>query len=196
MKIMTALLLTFFIALSLQAEELKDIFGRVDQMVAAKNYTKALDELTWAKKEIEKMHTAQLKTFFPDQLAGYAGDKFEANNVLGITNLERVYKKSGAPDVTVSLTGGSGGSQAGFGGLAAFGNLAAMMGNQEGSDTFRIDGRTASLTLNPGSNGELTVFLNSGSILKLEMMQNPNGETLKSMAQGLKLGDLESYLKG
>ncbi len=193
-----ALALSVLAAPCLQAEELKDIFARVQQMVEAKNYTKALDEIGWAKKEIEKMNTAQLKNFFPDSLNGYTGDKFEANNILGISNVERTYKKDGSGEVKISLTGGSGGAaQGGFGGLAALGSMAAMMGGQEGSDTFRIDGRTATLNLTPGSsNGELTVFLNSGSILKVEMSQKANGDTLKAMAQALKLNDLDNYLKG
>jgi len=193
-----ALALSLGFSPCLKAEELKDIFGRVQQMVEAKNYTKALDELGWAKKEIEKLNTAQLKTFFPDTLNGYSGDKFEANSILGISNVERTYKKEGAGEIKVSLTGGSGGAaQGGFGGLAALGGMAAMMGGQEGSDTFRIDGRTATLSLPQGSsNGELTVFLNSGSILKVEMFQKANGDTLKAMAQALKLNDLDNYLKG
>lgn len=194
--------LSCFLLLSVtaQAEELNQIFTRVQEMVTAKNYTKALEELSWAKKEIEKMNTSQLKTFFPDQLSGFTGDKFEANNIFGISNVERTYRKTGdAAVVKVSLTGASSGGAAagGFGGLAALGSMAAMMGNQEGSDTFRIDGRTASLTAQPGSKGgELTVFLNGGSILKLELNNSTNTDALKSMATAMNLNDLEKYLRG
>ncbi|MBX7138618.1 MAG: hypothetical protein K1X83_11610 [Oligoflexia bacterium] len=180
------------------AEELKDIFGRVEQYVAAKNYTKALDELSWAKKEIEKLNSGQLKTFFPDELAGFTGDKIESQNMFGITGMERLYKKSGAnTTVKVSLTGGAGGAAGGLGGLAALGSFAAMMGQQQGQDTFRIEGRTATLEEHADSHAaELTVFLNSGSILKLEMQNGTDAAVLKQMAENLKLNDLDAYLKG
>ena len=45
-----------------QAEELKTIFERVNKYVAENNYSKALSELKWAEKELEKM-TDQIKQF-------------------------------------------------------------------------------------------------------------------------------------
>ena len=180
------------------AEDLKEIFKRVDEFVVKNNYPKALEELTWAKKEIEKMHSTKLREFLPDQLAGYTGAKVETNNVLGISNLERRYSKPGDNStIMVSITGGTGGGNSPFSGLAALGSMAAMMGQQEGAETFRIAGRTANLTVNEaGGNGELSIFLDSGSILKVEMNGTANGAALKTMAEGIKIDDLDKYLKG
>lgn len=89
-------------------------------------------------------------------------------------------------------------SAGGFGSLAALGNMAAMMGaQQEGNETIRLDGRTATMELRPENNsGELTIFLNSGSVLKVEMRDGASADSLKSVAQSLKINDLDNYLKG
>ena len=182
------------------AEDINDIFKRVNDLVASKNYTKALEELTWAQKEIEKLNLTQVQSFFPDTLAGFTGAKFEANSALGMTNLERQYSKAGSSEtVKLSLSGSSSGGAAagGLGGLAAFGRMAAMMGGGQGQDTFRISGRTATMQKEDGSDSaQLTVFLDSGSILSLELSNGSDASVLKTMAEALKLNDLDNYLRG
>ncbi len=180
------------------AEDINAIFSKVNELVKAQNYTKALEELGWAKKEIEKMNSQRLTSFFPDSLAGYTGGQTKNNSALGLTQLEKVYNK-GETSVTLTLTGSTGGAGAnsGLGGIAAFGQMAAMM-NQggEGQETFRLAGKTATLVQEPGSDqAELTVFLD-GAMLKLEMNGGAKAEDLKAMANGLKLEDLYTYLKG
>ena len=71
-----------------------------------------------------------------------------------------------------------------------------MMGAQsEGNETFRIGGRTANLAAENG-NPELTIFLNSGSILKLEMLNGSEKEELRQMAEAIKIDELDNYLRG
>ena len=76
------------------AEDLNEIFSRVNQLIEQKNYQKALNELGWAKKEIEKMNGQKLQEFFPNQLGEFSGDKFQTNSALGFTNVERTYKSA------------------------------------------------------------------------------------------------------
>ncbi len=183
------------------AEDINDIFKRVNDFVTAKNYTKALEELTWAQKEIEKLNVTHVQAFFPDSLAGFTGSKFEANSALGMSNIERQYTKTGSEErVKLSLSGSSAGGAGagGLGGLAAFGRMAAMMGGGgQGGDTFRIAGRTATLQQEEGSDSaHLTVFLDSGSILSLELSNGKDSSVLKTMAEALKLNDLDNYLRG
>lgn len=181
------------------SEDINAIFKRVNEFIAQKNYPKAMEELSWANKEIQKMHTEELKNFFPDQVAGFSGQKLEMNSVLGFTNVERNYTKPGSKgSLKVALIGGSGGaSSQGLGGLAQLGRMAAMMGGGQGQDTIRINGRTASLQVQDSSNSaELTVFLDSGSMLQLTMQQDKDSEALKSFATALPLDALDSYLRG
>ncbi len=181
---------------SAQAEEIETIFGKVKEYAAKENYTKAIEELGWAKKELEKAHFKKIESMLPNQVAGFQGGTINSQSTVGITNIERTYKKAGEKDVKLSLAGGStgGGPMAGF---AALGRMAGMMGTQPGVDTFRIDGRTANLQVRNGR-AELTVFLESGSFLKLEQQSAKDGSSVKSIAEGMKseIVALDNYLKG
>ncbi len=177
------------------AEDVNVIFKKVNDLVAAQNYSKALEELKWASKEIEKMHSKKLELFFPDSLAGYTGDKINASSALGISNLERNYK---GPNGTVKLAltnlGSAGGG--GFAGLAQLGQMAALMGGGTGMESFRIQGRTAMLDTT-GSAPKLNITLDSGSMLTFDPEgSNVKADELKAMAEALKLDDLDKYLKG
>ena len=177
------------------AEDLNEIFTKVNEQVTKKNYSKALEELGWARKELEKLHREKLQSYFPNQLGDFSGGKFEANSALGFTNIERSYSKADAT-IRLSLVGESGGGQ-GLGGLAALGKMAAMFGEQAGQESFRIAGRTATLTQQEGSDSaELTIFLESGSMLKLEQSSGAQGSALKTLAEKLDLAGLDGYLKG
>ncbi len=178
------------------AEELDAIFSRVNGFVAEKNYSKAIEELGWARKELEKLNSQRLQTFFPEQLGDYKGGKIEMSGAMGFTNIERTYSNAGS-SVTVSLTGQSGSGGAGLGNLAALGKMAAMFGQQAGQDTLRINGRTAMLNKMEGSSSaDLTIFLDAGSVLKLEDQNNKDASTLRALAEKLDIDGLEKYLKG
>jgi hypothetical protein len=191
---LTAVCLSF--ASLSQAEDLKQIFENVNKYYEEKNYSKALEELSWAQKEIEKAKGQVTQALFPAELEGYTGGKIESTNVFGISNVERTYTKSGAATIKVSLMGSSkGGGQNPLGGLAAFGQMAAMMGGaQPGVETFRIDGRTANLETKENS-ADLTLFLDGGSMIKFEMSKSKDGEALKKFAQGFNIAEIEKQLK-
>ena len=182
---------------SCRAEDLKPIFEKVQQYYQEKNYAKALEELGWARKEIEKASAQVTQGFFPDEIEGYKGGKIENTNVFGIVNVERSYAKGESETIKVSLMGSNKGQrQNPLGGLAAMGQMAAMMGgSQPGMDSFRIDGRTAMLETEDSS-ATLTVFLDGGSMMKFEMDGASNGEALKKFASAFKISDIEKHLKG
>lgn len=174
------------------ADELGDIFKKVQELADKQNYPKALEELAWAKQDLEKKNTAKLQTFLPDQVLGYKGGKTEANFALGMMNVEKPYNNDQGT-INVSITGGSAGGGAGLGGLAQIGKMAALMGAQNGQETVRISGRTATLEISDETNASLSIFLDSGSILKIE---GAAAETLKSFAGAIKIDAIDSYLKG
>lgn len=176
------------------AEDLNAIFKKVNEYVEQKNFPKALEELNWAEKEITKMNSRQIESFFPDQIEGFQGGKTEMNAVMGMTNVSRTYT-SGSRSIELSLVGGGAGG--GLGGLAGLGRMAAMMGQGAGQDSFRVQGQTASLDTEEGQ-AELSVFLDSGSILKLDgsNLGSDGGATLKKFIEALKVSDLDKYLKG
>jgi hypothetical protein len=171
------------------AEDLATILKRVQELHDQKNYSKALEELAWAQKELEKSKSKVTEGLFPNDVMGYAGGKIENSGAFGFSNIERTYTK-GSETIKVSLTESKGGGQNPLGGLAALGQMAAMMGNQPGVDTFRIDGRTATLE-SQENDSSLTVFLNGGGIIKFEQSGSNNGATLKEFAGQFKLSEFE-----
>jgi hypothetical protein len=177
------------------ADDLKQILDKAQQYYQEKNYAKALEELSWAQKEIEKANNEITLSFFPSEVAGFKGGKVENTNVLGMTNIERTYSKGDSESIKVSLIGGSKGQQNPLGGLAAMGQMAAMMGGQAGVNSFRMDGRTAVLEKQDDS-ADLTVFLDGGSMMKFELDGSNDEESLKKFAGSFKISDIEKHLKG
>lgn len=176
-----------------QAEELSQIFGRVNELVASKQYPKALEELQWARKEIEKLHNGSLTAFMPDQIAGFVGAKSEITNVLGMTNIERSYTK-GEATVKVAIQAASAAGAAGLGalgGLAAIGKMAAMFGGEQGQETVRIQGRTATV-----KEDEISIFLDSGAVLQVRNGGAASAADLKALVDAIKIGDVDTYLRG
>jgi hypothetical protein len=186
-RILVAALLASLVSNPLMAEDLKTILDKVSALASKGEYQNALNELAWAKKELEKLSSDQLVKLLPDELVGFKGGKVESNSALGITNIERKYSKN---DSTVNLSITGTGSAGGLGGLAAFGQMAAMMGAQSGQDVFRIKGLTAQL-----EGDRLQIFLSSGSILSLELTSGSENQ-LKAMAEALDLTKIDNHLKG
>jgi hypothetical protein len=180
-------------AQSAYAEDVNVIFEKVNKLIAEKNYPKAMEELAWAKKEIEKMHSARIQEFFPATVIGLQGADVKASGAMGFSNIERTYSGQGK-SLNVSLQGSS--ATGAGGGIAAFGRMAALMGQQDpNSESFRIDGLTASLKKN-GSNNELQVFLDSGSILNISSRNGLEADELKKVAEAIDIVKLDDYLRG
>lgn len=174
------------------AEDLNTIFSRVNELIASKNYPKAMDELGWAKKEIEKLHQTRLGELLPADVNGFKGGETTFQTALGFTNIERMYEGAGK-SVKLSIAGGGG---AGLGGLAGLAQMGMMFGgSQPGMDQFRIDGKTATLNTTSGT-PEVSIILDSGSILTLTSQEGVDAPSLKKFAEGFKFGEIDTYLKG
>jgi hypothetical protein len=175
------------------SEELKDLLGRVQKLADEKNFPKALDELGWVQKDLQKKHGEQLTQFFPDQVKGFTGDKVQVNSTLGFSQVERNYAE-GERSLTLSLTGGT--SVGGLGNLAQLGKFAAMAGGDSGQEAVRIKGKTGQLEGDAESGFTLSLFLDSGSVLKVSATSGISSEELTQFAEILKLEELDKYLRG
>lgn len=192
-KFLTILLSLFLFSSLSYAEDINDIFKRVNDFIAQKNYSKAMSELDWAKKEIEKMHYARVEEFFPDEIVGFKGAPAKKSAALGLSNFEREY--TGAEgQIRLSLVGGAGDANQGLGGLMQLGKMAAMY-QAPGQDSFRISGKTAVLDTNDSS-PKVSVYLDSGAVLQLDAQDGVKAETLKKFAEAIKVAELDAYLKG
>jgi len=152
-----------------------------------------MEELTWAQKELEKLHQQRLSELLPAEVEGYKGGDTQVQQMMGFSNIEREYS-NGEKNIRLAISGTSG--TEGMGGLAGIAKMGMMMGaTQQGRDQFRINGRTASLDTT-NSSPELSVFLESGAVLQLTTDEGVDGPALKKFAEALKIGDLDNYLKG
>jgi hypothetical protein len=175
------------------AEDINEVFKKVNEYVAQKNYPKAMEELSWAQKELEKLHQTRLSELLPADIDGFKGGDTQVQLVMGFSNIEREYQ-NGDKSIRVAITG-TGGTD-GMGGLAGLAKMGMMMGGtQSGVEQFRVAGRTASLDTTNDS-PEVSVFLESGSIIRLSTGEGVDGAALKKFAEGLKVADLDAYLKG
>jgi len=174
-------------------EDINEVFKKVNEYTQQKNYPKAMEERTWAQKELEKLHQQRLSELLPAEVDGFKGGDTQVQQMMGFSNIEREYT-NGDKNIRLAITGTSGTD--GMGGLAGIAKMGMMMGaTQPGRDQFRINGRTASLDTTSGS-PELSVFLESGSVLQLTTGDGVDGPALKKFAEALKIGDLDTYLKG
>jgi hypothetical protein len=185
-----------FSALSAQfaySEDLSTIFKKVQELSAQRNYAGAIKELSWAQQELEKLNQQRLSEILPGEVEGFKGEKAEIQSALGFTTLERQYLK-GEQQITLSLSGGTGNDA--MAGLAGIAKMGAMMGGvQPGVDKFRLGSLTATLDTS-NSTPEITIFLDSGSVVSIKTGDGVDAATLKKFAEGVKLAELDSYLKG
>lgn len=177
-------------------ENFDKLLNNLREYVQTGNYPKALEELGWIRRDLEKLDFEATLKYFPDELNGFKGDPATTQSALGMTTIERDYKKENLT-IKVSLLGRSGSAGGAMGGLAALGRFAMMQQQQggQGQDMFRLDGRTAILN-EKGKRADLTVHLESGSVLKFEMKRNGDVGTLREAARAFPIADLDAYRRG
>lgn len=188
--------LVFLSSLSpvLQAEDINEILDNLNGYVLEKNYPKALEELEWARKELERLKNERLKAFFPDTVDGYQGGELQVEQALGYSALSRRYLRTtdtGEEAITATLG-------AGLAGLEQMMEQMALLFQgvvSSGVETFRIAGRTAVLSRDPeGGETTLTVKLKSGSQLVFETKAGDGAEKLKAFAKVFDIDGLDDYL--
>lgn len=192
MKKILALSISIFLSThTAVAEDIKSLLDKVQQYNSEGNYSKALEELAWVKKELETKYMSKLGDFLPASLAGMTGGQVETSSALGMTLVNRTYT-NGANSAKVELNAGTAGAaSAGMGGLAALGQMAAMFGQQAGQTSMRIKGKTANLQQ---ESGEMTVFLDGGSMLTI---RRENGTIdFKALAEAIDFDSIEKFMKG
>ncbi|NOZ10492.1 MAG: hypothetical protein GXP09_05590 [Gammaproteobacteria bacterium] len=169
-------------------DDIKKAFDKAMEYVEKGNYVKASKEVEWAKKDIDKLHTQRLLTYLKDELAGFKGKPVKSTAVLGMVAVERDYKK-GSTTVKVSIT------TAGAG-LGAFSQMAAMAqrGNPN-AESFRVGDHTGIIEAQRGRTA-MTVFLEAGPFLKLEMRGASDKKILHDMLGEMSIDKLNKYLKG
>ena len=147
----------------------------------------ALEEARWCVTQLEQLKQNQTATYFKKEIHGYLGNKVSQQTAMGMTIVERRYKKDDKV-IQVTLTGGSsGGAMSAFSALAQMGTMAA------GTNKVRIQRRTATIN-NDSGNVTVMVSLKSGSMLNFQS-NNVSQEELLRFAKAFPVKELDNSLQ-
>ena len=122
--------------------------------------TGAVEEAQWCLDLLKQEQAARVVAIFPDSINGFVGDKLESQNAMGFSSSKRNYNKGGK-QVSVTLSGTSGGVMSAFSSLAQLGMSAGM------GEKMRIQKRTA-MVMPEGNNMRIMVTLKNGGMLMFE----------------------------
>ena len=184
---------------SARAEEwnLPTSLREIERHASEGSYPSALMELERARNYLLEQKNERVKKFFPGTLRWSAGksltgEEIEVSVALGLTNMVRLYKGEES-ELKVSLLGG--GRSISAQEESGLGRMAAMIQKEEGGVGLQIGGCSALLD-ESGARPELSVFLKSGGILKLEGRKSVTGDQLKGLAAKIDIKGLDTYLQG
>lgn len=147
-------LLTAPLPVSAQLEvggSLLDACERIEDLVEDENYSEARGAARDCLEGLEQQLEGQIKTLFPQDVAGWQQTDFEQSKAMGFSSTSAEYRK-GDVRVEIQLTGGSS--------LNALGGLAAMSMMQAGKQV-----KVAGLPAVIDNSGKILVRLEAGSLL-------------------------------
>ncbi len=187
--------LGFLVFSSAQADDVTTLIRSAEENYAAKNYSKALDDLDWARKEIVNQHLKSMKNLLPDEIDGMKGRDTEGGAVLGVRGIGKEYKSAdGKRRVTINLIAG-GGSSAGKG-LGALMEMAASLGALDAGMNSKVvieKGYKGQFLKDQSNNsGILTFNLNGGKMLKIETIGYPDSSMAEKVVTQLDIAKIEA----
>ncbi|WP_416307681.1 hypothetical protein [Neptunicella sp. SCSIO 80796] len=155
-------------------------------LYAKKDLEGALEEARWCVKLMEQEKQGKTATFFKDNILGYSGDEMNQQQVMGMSVIERDYRKKDAT-INVSLSAGASGAMANaFSAMAQFG-LQSGQGK-----ALRIQRRTAT-DMSDNEQAELQVTLKSGGFITFKS-SDIDSEALIAFANAFPVAELDDSL--
>ncbi len=129
-----------------QADDVTNLLDSAQKNYADQNYSKAIEDLEWAKKGIVNQQLGSMKKLFPAKVDGMQGVDMEEGAVLGVRGTSRKYSSvDGGKSVVVSFVSGEG--TAAGNGLGALMKMAASLGALE-------SGKAPKLVISKGYKGQ------------------------------------------
>jgi len=190
--IMLALVIGWGSSASAEEWTLESSLREVERLSSEGSFPGALRELERARGYLLDQKNERVKKFFPNTISEAAGEKIEVSVALGLTNMTRLYKGKNI-EFKLSLLGG--GKSISSNEDSGLGRMAAMIQKEDGGVALEIGGRSALLD-ESGARPELSIFLKSGGIFKLEGRNNITSAQLKGFAAKIDIKGLDSYLEG
>ncbi len=145
LSVATAIFLSSITCSLAQADDVTSLLDSAEKNYADHNYSKAIEDLEWAKKGIINQQLDSMKKLFPAEIDGMKGVNLDEGAVLGVRGTSRKYGADGGKSVVISFISGEG-TTAGNG-LGALMKMAASLGALE-------SGKAPKLVISKGYKGQ------------------------------------------
>ncbi|MBN1425706.1 hypothetical protein JXA88_14215 [Candidatus Fermentibacteria bacterium] len=177
-----------------RAEDPGSLIQSASELLKQGKYTKAVEDLQWAIREIRLLQVEELKKYLPSAVSGYATEEVESDAAsaaffnVNLVEAQRNYQSNGSDEfVDLKITSGD----IGGAGLGAMMKMAQMFGEQQG-ELVRVKGRKATLEWDAGNaGGKLTCVLDNNVQITVEVTDGQKATVTKFM----ELVDLDSLEK-
>ncbi len=181
---------------SVQAQTAEDASAaclEAARMIEENDFSNALDEARWCVESLEQVKRERTFTVFPEEIDGFAGGELQNESALGMSMLEREYRRDG-DTITVSLvSGGIAGGGLASGGLAALAQLGLGAGGA--GKKIRVQKRTVIDMSESAGNAQFLVQLKSSKgMLTISSDDLPSDEVL-AFVRAFPIRDLDEALQ-
>ncbi len=166
-------------------DEIKEATDALVEFIEKGDLKKAQEEVDFLAAALKELDFAAKKDFFKDDLAGFLGGETSVQAAMGVSVIERTYKRGGQT-VKVSLT------EMGGGGLAGLAAMGQMFGQPQG--TFRLPGRIPASVTNQGGRVEITATIGT-AMFKVES-SSAKEEIVKAVANAFPTKELKEHMDG
>jgi len=177
------------------ADNVTELLKSASQNYEAKKYSKALEDMEWARREIANLQLQELKKLLPEELDGMKGQDGDAGAILGIHAVSReYYSEDGSKSVKITLASGK--SSQGGAGLGAIMGMAAAFGAMDGNRQSKMiieQGYKGQFSLDPNTTEGMLLFnLNGGSMINIETDGYPDEKMAEKAAKALDIAKIEA----
>ncbi|PID77757.1 MAG: hypothetical protein CSB21_03925 [Deltaproteobacteria bacterium] len=176
------------------ADNVKALMKSAERNYNAKNYSKALADLEWIRKEITNLQLQSMKKLLPSEIAGMKGVDADGGAVLGIHAVTRNYINSDrSRSVSISISSGKS-SQAGQG-LGAIMGMAASFGAMNAGTRSKMiisKGYRGQFSMDGNNTGTLIFNLNGGTVINIETRGFLDSSMAEKAANALNISKIEA----
>ncbi len=176
-----------------QADDVTSLLDSAEKNYADHNYSKAIEDLEWAKKGIINQQLDSMKKLFPAEINGMKGVDLDEGSVLGVRGISRKYGSAdGGKSVVVSFVSGEG-TTAGNG-LGALMKMAASLGALESGKAPKLvisKGYKGQYVAEGPDSGKLTFNLSGGKMVTVTTAGYQGAAMAEKVAGMLDLATIE-----
>jgi len=191
MRKLLLVLVIVSVAMPVCADTTTDLLDSAKSNYEANKYSKALDDLDWARKEIVKKQVETLKKYLPSNVQGFTQEDPSSASVMTMTSLNRRYSETSSGN-SVEITVMTAGADSGMGAFMGMAATFAGMGQAENSSMIMSHGKRGTLIAEPTDNKFTATFsLAKSVVVTIESLGFGTDSEVKKFAELTDLAGLE-----